>query len=80
MVDRRKQDELTCRFIRREDAYDFKGIGWDALLNVWLTLIPVSGRFKPVNGFVVALEDLTARKGLCKSDPLDLDHLSTRGE
>jgi hypothetical protein len=52
-------------------------MGWDALLNAWLQLMPAAGRFKTVDGMVVALEDLTA-KDYVESDPLDLDHLSTR--
>lgn len=71
--------ELTFWFIREEDEMDFDGKPWDSLLEDWLKLIPASGRFKPVNGAVMALEDLTARDYV-ESDPLDLDYLSTRGE
>ena len=71
--------ELTFWFIREEDASDFEGKSWDSLLDVWLKLIIASGRFEPVNGAVMALEDLTA-KDYVESDPLDLDHLSTREE
>jgi hypothetical protein len=71
--------ELTFWFIREDDASDFEGKSWSDLLEVWLQLIPISGRFRPVQGVVIMLEDLTA-KDYVESDPLDLDHLSTRGE
>ena len=65
-------------FIRNDDEADFEGKSWADLLKEWLKLVPVSGRFKSVDGLVVTLEDLTA-KDYVESDPLDLDHLSTRG-
>lgn len=71
--------ELTFWFIREEDELDFRGQGWELWLDVWLQLIPPSGRFRQVEGFVAALEDLTA-KDYVESDPLDLDYLSTQGE
>jgi hypothetical protein len=64
-------------FILNDDAADCEGMSWTALLNDWLKLVPASGRFRSVDGLVVALEDLTARDYV-ESDPLDLDHLSTR--
>ena len=39
--------------------------------------LPQSGRFVRVDGLVQTLDDLTARDYV-ESDPLDLDHLSTR--
>jgi hypothetical protein len=71
--------ELTFWFIREEDEIEFRGQGWESWLDVWLQLITSSGRFRHVEGFVAALEDLTA-KDYVESDPLDLDYLSTRGE
>jgi hypothetical protein len=70
--------ELTFWFIHEEEAMDFEGRRWDTLLAGWLQLIPTSGRFRQVHGAVLALEDLTAKEYV-ESDPLDLDHLSTRG-
>jgi hypothetical protein len=69
--------KLTFWFIHEDSEVTFEGMGWDVLLNAWLQLIPASGRFKTVDGAVVALEDLTA-KDYVESDPLDLDYLSTR--
>jgi hypothetical protein len=69
--------ELIFWFIREEDDIDFRGTGWESWCEVWLQLIPSSGRFRQVEGFVAALEDLTA-KDYVESDPLDLDYLSTR--
>jgi len=69
--------ELTFWFIREEGTNDFEGKSWDSLLDGWLELIRASGRFREVFGFVIALEDLTA-KDYVESDPLDLDYLSTR--
>ena len=69
---------MTFWFIRQEYESDFEGQRWDTLLEAWLRLIPASGRFKPVYGTVMALQDLTARDHV-ESDPLNLDHLSTRG-
>jgi hypothetical protein len=70
--------ELTFWFIHAEEAMDFEGKRWDTLLESWLQLMPVAGRFRHVHGTVLALEDLTAKEYV-ESDPLDLDHLSTRG-
>lgn len=67
---------LIFWFIRDEDQNQFKGVGWDQFLNQWLQLIPESGRYKNVEGSVVALEDMTAKEYV-ESDPLDLDHLSS---
>lgn len=67
---------LIFWFIRDEDQNQFKGVGWDQFLNQWLQLIPESGRYKNVEGSVVALEGMTAKEYV-ESDPLDLDHLSS---
>ena len=67
---------LIFWFIRDEDQNQFKGVGWDQFLNQWLQLIPESGRYKNVEGLVVALEGMTAKEYV-ESDPLDLDHLSS---
>jgi hypothetical protein len=70
--------EVTFWFIHEEEAIDFEGKRWDTILGGWLQLMPAAGRFRHVHGTVLALEDLTAREYV-ESDPLDLDHLSTRG-
>ena len=67
---------LIFWFIRDDDQNQFKGVGWDQFLNQWLQLIPESGRYKNVEGSVVALKDMTAKEYV-ESDPLDLDHLSS---
>ena len=67
---------LIFWFIRDEDQNQFKGVGWGQFLNQWLQLIPESGRYKNVEGSVVALEGMTAKEYV-ESDPLDLDHLSS---
>ena len=69
--------EVTFWFIREAGDVAFAGKRWDQHLDAWLKLVPAAGRFRVVHGLVVALEDLTARDYL-DSDPLDLDHLSTR--
>jgi hypothetical protein len=67
--------ELMFWFIRNENEPTFKERGWDELLEMWLELVPESGRFQPVEGQVTTMEDLSA-KDYTESDPLDLDHLS----
>jgi len=64
-------------FIRNNEDADFEGKSWADLLKDWLKLVPAAGRFSSVDGLVVTLDDLTARDYV-ESDPLDLDHLSTR--
>ena len=67
--------EITFYFIRNESQLDFEGQSWDKLLKTWLSLVPATERFTPVEGQVTTLNDLTARDYV-ESDPLDLDHLS----
>lgn len=64
-------------FIRDRNELNFQGRSWDKLLESWLKLVRANGRFDPVDGTVVSLDDLTARDYV-ESDPLDLDHLSSR--
>ncbi|RKT45530.1 hypothetical protein BDD21_2991 [Thiocapsa rosea] len=66
-------------FIRNEDQPTFERQGWDVLLQAWLKRVPVRGRFGEVGGAVLTLDDLTARDYV-ESDPLDIDHLSSRDE
>jgi hypothetical protein len=69
--------ELMFWFIREGNAAVFEGSPWEVHLAAWLGLAPPAGRFSRVEGQVVALEDMTARDYV-DSDPLDLDHLSSR--
>jgi hypothetical protein len=65
-------------FVRNEAATTFEGKSWDGLLSAWMNLVPAKERFSRVEGAVVSLQDMTAAEHV-ESDPLDLDHLSTRG-
>jgi hypothetical protein len=69
--------QLMFWFIRNEDQLTFERQGWDAFLDAWLERLPAAGRFAEVDGAVLTLDDLTARDYV-ESDPLDLDHLSSR--
>ncbi|MFE8034296.1 hypothetical protein [Thiohalocapsa marina] len=71
--------QLMFWFIRNEDQPTFERQGWDVLLQAWLKRVPVRGRFGEVGGAVLTLDDLTARDYV-ESDPLDIDHLSSRDE
>lgn len=68
---------LMFWFIRDETRDQWEGKNWSALLAAWLKLLPKSGRFASVNGQVVTLYDLKGADYV-GSDPLDLDHLSSR--
>lgn len=68
---------LLFWFIRDEDRPEPKERAWHDHLDAWLKLVPPSGRFAHVDGLIGTLDDLTARD-YAESDPLDLDHLSTR--
>jgi hypothetical protein len=69
--------QLTLWFIRNEDEPTFEKQSWDVLLEAWMKRVPAKGRFAEVHGAVQTLDDLTARDYV-ESDPLDLDHLSSR--
>jgi len=73
------QIELVFWFIRDEDQPHFEQQDWVTFLEAWLSLIPANGRFGPVEGEVLTLDDLTARDYV-ESDILDLDHLSNRDD
>jgi hypothetical protein len=68
---------LMFWFIRDETLDQWEGKNWSALLAAWLKLVPVSDRFASVNGQVITLHDLSGADYV-GSDPLDLDHLSSR--
>ena len=69
--------ELMFWFIRNEDEPAFETQGWERCLTALPQAQSTSGRFVRVDGVVQTLDDLTARDYV-ESDPLDLDHLSTR--
>ncbi len=69
--------EVMFWIIRKGDQPSFEKTDWFKLLEAWLKLVPEEGRFTTVEGLVTTLDDLTARDYV-ESDPLDLDHLSTR--
>lgn len=71
--------QLMFWFIRNEEQVQFQELEWEKWLKQWLQLLPASARFQSVEGLVVSLEDMTA-KDYVESDPLDLDHLSSRIE
>ena len=68
---------LTFWFVRPDEADDFLGKRWSTFVEKWLELVPENGRFVNVQGQVSTLDDITA-SDYVGSDPLDLDHLSSR--
>jgi hypothetical protein len=70
---------LTFWFVRPDEAADFLGESWSTFVEKWLRLVPETGRFIKVQGQVATLEDITAADYV-GSDPLNLDHLSSRPE
>jgi hypothetical protein len=70
---------VTFWFVRRDEDIDFLGESWAVFLENWLKLVPEGGRFAKVQGQITTLEDMTAADYVA-SDPLDLDHLSSRSE
>jgi hypothetical protein len=71
------QIEIFFWFVRRESNEEFEGKKWADLLKGWLSLVPAAGRFRSIEGQIVTLQDMNAAEYV-DSDPLDLDHLSTR--
>ncbi len=68
--------ELIFWFIRAEQDDRSQEKEWHQWLDSWLKLLPATGRFSPVYGFVKSLEDMTAKE-YTQSDRLDLDRLSS---
>ena len=68
--------ELVFWFVRNDSEAAFETEDWEHCLRA-LPQQSSSGRFVRVDGVVLGLDDLTARDYV-ESDPLDLDHLSTR--
>ena len=71
--------EVFFWFVRNDGETTFEGKSWDGFLETWKKLVSAKDRFTKVEGVVVALRDMSAQEYV-ESDPLDLDHLSTRGE
>ncbi len=69
--------ELTFWFIQNEDDAALETSGWKHYQTALPKAQSKPGRFVRVDGVVQTLDDLTARDYV-ESDPLDLDHLSTR--
>ena len=70
---------LTFHFVRNGELVEFEGTSWSAHLESWLKLVPESSRFTKIHGHVTTLEDLSAADYVA-SDPLDLDHVSSRAK
>lgn len=70
------QVTLTFLFVKREDDTT-DGATLANYVDAWLKLVPKGGPFVDVSGYATTLEDMTAADYV-GSDPLDLDHLSTR--
>lgn len=69
--------DLVFMFILSDGDNVFAGAGWHEHLAKWLALVPPRGRYRSVDGFVVALGDLSARDYLAGAQ-LDLDHVTGR--
>ena len=69
--------ELMFWFTPNEDDHALETTGWEHYLTALRIARSKSGRFVRVYGVVQTLDDLTARDYV-ESDPLDLNHLSTR--
>lgn len=69
--------DLVFMFIRDDDDPGFDGTRWHEHLAKWLALVPPQGRYRSVDGLVIALGDLSAREYLAGAQ-LDLDHVTSR--
>jgi hypothetical protein len=72
-----KAVDLVFMFIRDDDDPGFEGTRWHEFLAKWLALVPPRGRYRSVDGLVIALGDLSAREYLASAQ-LDLDHVTSR--
>jgi len=64
-------------FVRHDEQDAFEGKAWPTLVDGWLRLVPALGRFTNIDGQIVTLDEMTGADYVA-SDPLDLDHLSSR--
>jgi hypothetical protein len=69
--------EVLFWFIREDGQETFEGTGWEKHVVAWLELMKPAGRFTQVEGEVTTLNKMRA-DDYVESDPLDLDHLSSR--
>lgn len=72
-----KSVEVFFWFIRHGGEAELEQEAGARMLKKWLELVPKSGRFARVDGQLVTLHDVTGADHE-SSDPLDLDHLSSR--
>lgn len=72
-----KAVELVFMFIRDDDDPSLDGSVQHELLAKWLALVPPRGRYRSVEGLIIALGDLSAREYLAGAR-LDLDHVTGR--
>ena len=70
--------ELTFWFIRHDDDWTFQDRDRVHCMSA-LPRVEPGSRFVAIDGIVQTLDDLTAREYV-ESDPLDLDHLTTRSK
>ncbi len=70
--------DVVFMFIRDDDDPGIDGTHWHEHLAKWLALVPPRGRFRSVDGIVIALGDLSAREYLASAQ-LDLDYMTSRG-
>jgi hypothetical protein len=68
---------LMFWFVRNDQSPDFEGRSWADLLETWRRLVPPNERFSGVEAQVATLDEMVAADYVY-SDPLDLDHLSSR--
>jgi hypothetical protein len=61
----------------RKDTQEAAAVGWDELLERWLSLCVPAGSIVAIDGTVMTLGQMTAQEYV-DSDPLDLGHLSLR--
>lgn len=69
--------EIFFWFVRCDEDSTFAGQNWATQLEAWLELMKPAGRFTQVEGQVTTLSNMRA-DDYVESDPLDLDHLSSR--
>jgi len=69
--------DLVFTFIRNDEDPGLGGAARHEFLEKWLALVPPRGRYRSVEGLVIALGDLSAREYLAGAR-LDLDHVTGR--
>ncbi len=69
--------DLFFLFVPNDDERNFEGKSWDQFLVKWLELVQPQGRYRTVDGLVLALGDMNAREYV-SSVQLDLDYVTSR--